>query len=231
MNDAVVKKRIYMVDAHRATGAGVRSWVNAQKDMIMPGVAANGRELFALLAIAVPDALVLALSLGDTEGVDLLKEIRKRGYEFPIVVFTMHDESLYARQVFENGAQGYLTKDAGSDELVRDLRAVLAGNTAWSQPALELLRGTGNRKELDTLSGQETQVFSLVAQGKTNRQIAQMLGTVEGCIHSIKSRIRKKLGLKEKDDLIARAVLYRHRRHTGCIEPPLPDNAADSWMI
>jgi DNA-binding NarL/FixJ family response regulator len=134
-------------------------------------------------------------------------------------VYTFHDEQLFARLVIEARAQGYVTKEAGSDALVSALRRVINGEMAYSQTALQTMLNTGTATELESLSPREREVWALMGQRLTNPEIAARLHLSTHRIENIKLAMKNKLNLRSTKDLEARAVLYFHH---GTLPPPGP---------
>jgi DNA-binding NarL/FixJ family response regulator len=206
-------------------------WLNVQRDLYVCVVATNAATLFALLAKVKPDVLIADLSLRGCDGVELIKDMRAQGHTFPIIVYTMHAEELYARAVFNADAQGYVTKDTDGDALVTAIRRVLNGHHAFSENALRLIADPGMAKELNALADREREVFALIAERLNARQIAERLHISQNTVTTYQTRIKDKLGLATSKDLYATAILYAHRGQTPSPAPPTDNQGPDAWVI
>ena len=160
-----------------------------------------------------PDLVIVDLSLGDDNGLDLVKEIKTRYPKIPSLVLSMFDEALYAERALSAGALGYVTKQQLDETVLAAIRRVLGGDVYISDALQRRLaeqyvagRTLGTGSPMDTLSDRELQVFGLIGRGRTTRQIA---GTMARSVKTIKSHlehIKNKLGVASAAELAQRAT-------------------------
>ena len=209
------KLRIVLVDDHPMVRQGLARLINDEADLCVCGeadAAAAGLELIARL---LPDLAIIDISMGGTDGIELLKDLKLRHPNVPTLVLSMHDESLYAERVLRAGAKGYVTKQEAPDKVMTAIRRILAGEVYVSETiAARLLKGmSGNKLDggaspLDRLSDRELQVFRLIGGGMTVREIADKLCLSVKTIETHREHIKDKLSLRSSSELLRYAVQY-----------------------
>lgn len=199
--------RILLVDDQPVGGGGLEMLFSAQVDLQVCGHAADGTEALRLLGTTGADAVVLEVSIGDSSGIELIREIGNRFPDVAVLVSSLHDETLYAERVIRAGAMGYIKKQEAGDEVLTALRRVLQGQIYLSGGMTDRLirRGLGaydrKRNTVEDLSEREMQVFELVGQGQRTSDIAGRLGLSVKTIETYRQRIKDKLHLKNGADL------------------------------
>jgi DNA-binding NarL/FixJ family response regulator len=209
------RKGILVVDDHPMMRAGLAQLIDRQPDMLVCGEAGRPSEALALLSRAAPDLVLTDLTMPGRGGIEFIKDLKALRADLPILVISMHDERVYAERCFRAGATGYLMKESGSESLLAALRRVLAGQMVAS-PAVseEILRDLSARKPrgssspIRSLSDREFEVFQLVGQGKSTREIAAQLHLSPKTVDVHRSHLRAKLGLKDVTALIRHAVRW-----------------------
>jgi DNA-binding NarL/FixJ family response regulator len=201
------------VDDHPIVRQGLIQLINAESDLDVCGDAASVDEALDLLEAAEPDIVILDLSLPDSDGLELLKKIRKETRHLPVLVLSMHDESMYAERMLSAGANGYIMKQAAADQLLIALRRVLAGGVYVSEGLgalmIERISSDGRRataNPIERLSNRELQVLNLIGQGRTTREVAETLNLSVKTVESHRQRIKKKLNLQTAAQLVKFAV-------------------------
>jgi two-component system NarL family response regulator len=194
-----VRIRVLCVDDHRIVREGIGMIIDRQPDMSVVGSAASGEESVELFRRHRPDVTLMDLQLGSLSGVDAIREIRRADVDARIVVLTMYqgDEDIF--RALQAGAATYLLKDTLSDDLVRIIREVHAGQhpiTAGVQARL------AERASRPTLTPREIQVIELVAQGMRNKEIAASLGISEETAQVHVKNILSKLKVKDRSAAI-----------------------------
>lgn len=178
--------------------------------MEVSGEAANAQELFDLLRKKSWDAIVLDISLPGRSGLEVLKELKQKWPNLPVVIFTMHDEDHFGLRAMRAGAAGYLTKDRAPSELIKAIRKVVAGGRYVSPSLAEQLEsqtGTNTEQSLhQMLSDREFQVLRLLASGKTVTEVAQELTLSVKTVSTYRARILQKLGYRTTAELIQYAI-------------------------
>jgi two-component system, NarL family, invasion response regulator UvrY len=206
-------KRVLIVDDHVVVRDGVKHLLENRTGGIAFGDAENAAEALKLATEQVWDLAILDISLGGRGGLDLLYELRQLRPRLPIAVLTMHPEEQYARRALKAGASGYITKDTPRHELIKAFNRLLEGDRYVSSTVAEILvtdlarASTGSPHE--SLSRREFEVMRLIASGKTNMEIAQLLSLSDKTISTYRARLLEKMGLKNNAELIHHAVRNR----------------------
>jgi two-component system response regulator NreC len=202
------RPRLLLVDDHAIVRSGVRRLL-ADAGFDVVGEAATAAEALTLTRSLAPDAIVLDIGLRDRSGLDILPALRESGAR--IVILSMQDEPVYARRALEQGAQGYVLKDAADEELAAALHAVLA-DRLYVQPAMAARLVLGEPE--DDLSQRERDVLRLIALGHTNQEIAKRLFLSVRTIEAHRRHILTKLRLQTRADLV-RYALEHHLVELG----------------
>ena len=160
-----------------------------------------------------PDAVILDISLRNSDGVDLIKELRLRRIKTPVLVLSMHDESIYAERLLSAGANGYIMKQEASDQFLVALRGVLAGDIYVSNAVRGKMVKAAAAEDavadpISRLSNRELQVFNLIGQGLSTREIAEKLNLSVKTIESHRLTIKDKLNIDSATQLMRYAVRW-----------------------
>lgn len=191
--------RVVVADDHAIVRAGLRSLLEAEGDVQVVGEASDGREAIDVAARARPDVLLLDLSMPGAGGVEAVRRASELDPPVAVLVLSMHATAEYVRPALRAGARGYLVKGAGLDDLVRALRAVAGGGRFLGPEAEQVVRhGLGDgADELERLTPREREVLQLVAEGRTNREIAEELGVAPKTVDAHRTRLMQKLDLHD----------------------------------
>lgn len=212
-NNQVQELRILVVDDHPLFQEALRELINREPGWQVCGKASDAAEALRLVDESRPDMVIVDISLGDTNGIDLIKQISSKNPDLPILVVSMHDESLYSERAIRAGAMGYVTKHEPPKVVKTAIQQVLAGEMYLSHKMAtsllaKLIHGeTDAPKEspLDRLTERELEVFRMLGQGKGARQIARELNLSVATINSFRARIREKLKLENSTQLLLQA--------------------------
>lgn len=209
------KRRILLVDDHPVTRQGVSGLLNQESDLEVAGEADSAPAAIAFLEKNPVDLAIIDISLKTTNGVELMKHIRVLAPDLPVLVMSMHDESIYAERAMRAGARGYIMKQEASTKVLTAVRTLLSGELYLSDPMKErmLHRFVNNRKEavgfsMDTLSDREMEVFQLIGNGYSTRQIAAKLNLSVKTIDSYREHLKLKLQLEAGKDLVRYAIQW-----------------------
>ncbi len=208
------QRRILLVDDHPLMCHGMAQLIDQQPDLAVCGQAGSAEHALECVRTLRPDLVLVDVTLPGKPGFELIKDLRTMFPEVAILVFSMHDESLYAERSLRAGARGYLMKSAGGEELVKAIRQVLAGKVYLSQDLsariLDSLSGNLRRPAgiLSVLSDREFEVFQLVGEGLPTREIGLRLHISGKTVEAHRLRIREKLGLKNPSELTKYAVRW-----------------------
>lgn len=206
-------KRIFIVDDHPALREGLRALVKQAGGYQVCGEAASVAEAMETIGAAGPDLVVTDLTLPDRNGVEMIKDLRALYPDLKILVFSMHDEMLYAERSIKAGATGYLMKGAKTAKLFEAIGQVLSGKVYLSQKmAGEVLAGMVGRRSpglrLSVLSDRELEVFELLGRGRSSAQISEQLSISSKTVDAHRGNIRHKLNLADNPSVLREAVLW-----------------------
>jgi DNA-binding NarL/FixJ family response regulator len=209
------KTRVLIVDDHPMTRSGLAYLINHQPDMIASCEAQDAAQALEGVLRTKPDLVLTDFTLPDKNGLELIKDIRAVAPQIPILVISMHDESLYAERVLRAGARGYITKEEGGERLMRAIRHVLSGaiyvSDKMSARILEIFSGTASapeRSPVDELSDREFEIFELLGDGFSTQQIAERLHVSMKTVDAHRAKVKEKLKLKTTNELISYAARW-----------------------
>ncbi len=205
---------IVLADDHAVMRDGVQMVLEAQPDLHVIGTASNGADAVDLVDALRPDIAVLDIAMPQTNGLVAAREIRQRAPNTKIIFLSMHEGEEYLKEALRAGAAGYVLKRAAATELVAAIRAVQRGD-AYLDPALtrtlDDLRD-GDTGRLADLTERELQVLKLVAEGLTNRQIAEQMFLAEKTVKNYVSNMLAKLGMHHRTQAAVYAARLAERR-------------------
>jgi DNA-binding NarL/FixJ family response regulator len=205
------KARVLLVDDHEVVRFGIAQLINHQEDMTVCGEAADAPAALQAIATLRPDLVTVDLSLNESDGLELLKDIHALHPDLPLLVVTMHDEALYAELALHAGARGYIMKREPVARLLAALRRVMHGAVYVSDDlATRLILNQSRARPTaavpnERLSHRELQVFQLIGQWKSTRTIAAELHLSIKTVEYYREQIKKKLSLRNASELIQSA--------------------------
>jgi len=209
------KTRVAVVDDHPIVRQGLAELINCQDDMEFCCEAADAASAIEAIYAARPDVAVIDLSLKESNGIDLIKDLKQRMPELRVLVLSMYDEFLYAERVLRAGARGYVTKNEASENVISAIRKVVAGQIYLSpQMASKMLAkfvdgpDVGDTRLQDRLTDRELQIFSLFGQGMTRGQIAEQLHISVKTVESHRENLKRKLNLDTATELLQHAICW-----------------------
>ena len=210
------RAKVFIVDDHAIVRQGLAELINDQADLVTCGEADSPPEAMKQIAATKPDVVVVDITLKDGDGIDLCRQIHERWAKLPILILSMHDETMYAERVLRAGAMGYVMKQEPQEKVMAAIRRVLAGETYLSeQMAAKLLRsfsgarGNAEIAPLERLSDRELQIFRLIGEGRSVKDIADALFLSPKTIETHKEHIKQKLNLTSSNDLLRYAIEAR----------------------
>jgi two-component system invasion response regulator UvrY len=209
----VIMIKIFIVDDHMIFREGIKKVLAAASDIKVAGEAGNGNDALLALARNHYDVVLQDLALPDIEGLDLLRRIKNRKPDMSVLVLSFFPEEQFAVRVLKEGASGYLTKESIPNDLIDAIRKAAGGGKYISAALAESLAGsvTGENKNRphEYLSRRELQIFSMIAAGRSVKEMAYELSLARTTITSYRSRIFQKLNFKTNADLIRYAIENR----------------------
>src|ERR1700686_2222357 len=217
-----VKKRILVVDDHPIIRQGLALMLNREADLVVCGEAEDATGAMLVMASARPDVLIVDISLNGPDGLDLLKNIRTTHPALPVLILSMHDESIYAERALRAGANGYIMKQEATEKVLVALRRILSGEIYVSDRLTntmlqQYVRGVLPTKmsPLVSLTDRELEVFRLIGEGHGTRQIAEELHLSVKTIESYQAHIKEKLALRNARELVKHAIQWSMNEKVG----------------
>jgi DNA-binding NarL/FixJ family response regulator len=215
-SEARTRARVLIVDDHPAVREALGLRIAQTPDLEVCGQAAEAGHALQLVDELKPDIAVVDISLKGGDGIDLIKRVRKRNEKMRTLVWSMYGEDIYAERALRAGADGYITKEHATGDIVEAIRHVLAGKLYLSQATGEKLlqRAVGRRKKIgkqqtvDTLSDRELEVLRLIGRGVKTDEIAAQLHLSVHTVWTYRDRIRDKLQLRDAVDLVRYATRW-----------------------
>ena len=217
ISDTTRQRRILIVDDHAIVRLGMRQLIAAEPDLSICCEAETAEQALDLAGTAKPDLAIVDLSLGTMHGLELVRQLHDTLPEMPVLVLSMHDESLFAERVLRAGARGYIMKKGAIGGLIHAIRHVLAGKIYASENvSQQLLAGLeGNSSSpgspLGGLTDRELEVFEMIGRGLSTAAIADQLCISVKTVETYRSNIKAKLKLKDAVDLIRYAATWTER--------------------
>src|SRR5581483_2878845 len=209
---------ILLVDDHAVVRFGISQLINRQADMVICGEEEDASKALSAIAVLKPDLVIADISLKDSSGLELMRNIQAQYPGLPVLVMSVHDESIYAEIAFRAGAAGYLMKEEALEKILTAVRKVLSGaiyvSEALGAKMLEQqVRGQGatNVPPVKTLSDRELEVLQMIGEWKGTRQIAAELHLSIKTIKYYREQIKKKLNLKNAAELTQFATSWVER--------------------
>lgn len=207
------KCRVLLVDDHPIVRQGLALLIDREADLSVCGEAEGAHSAFHAIETLRPDIVVLDISLSGPDGLDVLKEIRMKTGSLPVLILSMHDESIYAERAMRAGANGYIMKQEATEKVLVAIRRILQGEVYLSDRLTstmlqQFVRGTSPVKSspLLALTDRELEVFRLIGEGHGTRQIADELHLSVKTIESYQAHIKEKLALRNARELVQHAI-------------------------
>jgi DNA-binding NarL/FixJ family response regulator len=207
------KKRIFIVDDHAMFRDGLQQLIDREADLTVCGDAAEATKALEGISKSEPDLVIVDISLSGKSGIDLIKAIKDEYEDLPVLVVSMHEESLYAERALRAGAMGYVMKQEPAKVVKTAIRKVLAGDMHLSEKMAssvisKFMRGTDELppSPLEKLSDRELEVFRMLGLGRGVRQIAEEMGVTIPTINSFRNRIKEKLQLSSSTEVMLHAI-------------------------
>jgi len=206
---------VLVVDDHPIVRQGLSQLINQEPDLMVCGQAEDARTALDAIDPSQPDILIVDVSLDGPDGIELLKTIRAKDARLPVLILSMHDESLYAERALRAGANGYIMKQEATERVLVAIRQILGGEVYVSERMAKKMvqqfiggSGVSQRSFIDQLTDRELEVFRLIGQGHGTRQIAEELHLSVKTVESYYAHIKEKLFLKNGRELVQHAVQW-----------------------
>jgi len=203
-------RRVLIVDDHPIVRQGLRRMIEPERDLTVCGEAQTEREARQAIRELAPDVVIIDISLAQGDGLELVRDVHAQHTDLPMLVLSMHDESIYASRLLAAGASGYIMKQAASDQLLVALRRVLEGEVYLSEalarrlsvPSEDVPRDGAPLDPIGRLSNRELQVLSLIGRGLSSREAGETLGVSVKTVESHRQSLKRKLNLLTNAQLV-----------------------------
>jgi DNA-binding NarL/FixJ family response regulator len=216
------KKTVFVVDDHPIVRQGLTLLINQEADLAVCGEAEEMQSALSAIPATTPDILIVDISLNGPDGLELLKNVRITSPRLPVLILSMHDESIYAERALRAGANGYIMKQEATEKVLVALRRILSGEIYVSDRiANSMLRhyvrgaNSSEHSSIADLTDRELEVFRLIGEGHGTRQIAEALHLSVKTVESYQAHIKEKLSLRSARELVQHAVQWNVREKTA----------------
>ena len=208
--------RIFIVDDHPLVREWLATLLTQSGNLVVCGYAETSRAGLAAMRLDPPDVAIVDLSLQNSSGLDLIKDLVEQLPTIRVIVLSMHEEIFYVERAFRAGAKGYVTKRESTDQIIEAVREVVEGRIYASRPMMarlaERMIGRTGTGSVDTLSDRELDVYSRLGGGHSTRRIADDLNISIKTVQAYCARIREKLGYEDGVALVRDAIRWVDRR-------------------
>ena len=201
--------KILLADDHVLVRQGFKMILSAQPDLEIVGEAGNGREVLELAEKLQPDLVVMDVTMPELNGIEATRRLADVAPRARVLALSMHKDAVYVREILRAGARGYLLKDSADADLIAAVRSIAKGE-AWLSPAVSDAVLTDYRRHvtdpLDLLTSREREVLQMIAEGKTNKEIATSLNLSVYTVEAHRGRVMEKLNLHSTGELVRFAL-------------------------
>lgn len=216
-SDTAAKTKVFLVDDHPLVREWLTQLLQRESDLAVCGEAEDTQEALQKIEESKPDVVIADISLKTTHGLELVKDLQVRYPSLPVLILSMHDESLYAERVLRAGAKGYITKQEATKKILPAIRQVLAGEIYISEKMSSRMvhkmvmgRAEEQKSPIERLTDRELEVFQLIGCGQGTRRIASELHLGIKTVESYRARIKEKLKLEDGTQLLQQAIQWVH---------------------
>jgi DNA-binding NarL/FixJ family response regulator len=216
------KKTVFVVDDHPIVRQGLSLLINQEPDLTVCGEAEEMHSALSAILAVKPDILIVDISLNGPDGLELLKNVRINAPRMPVLILSMHDESIYAERALRAGANGYIMKQEATEKVLVALRRILSGEIYVSDKIANSMlqhyvRGANpsEHSSIAELTDRELEVFRLIGEGHGTRQIADDLHLSVKTVESYQAHIKEKLSLRSARELVQHAIEWTVREKTA----------------
>jgi DNA-binding NarL/FixJ family response regulator len=208
------KTRVLLADDHQLMRSGVRLMLEREADLTVVGEAGDGREAVALAKTLKPEVVVMDIGMPNLNGIEAALQMTQHNPELAVVMLSMHSDESYVLRALKAGARGYLLKDSAEADLIKAVHVVAGGKSFFSPAVTKVLlddyvrklKRSGTEDAYDLLTPREREILQLIAEGKSNKDVANLLNLSVYTVESHRSNLMEKLNLKGVPELILYAV-------------------------
>jgi len=207
--------RVVLIDDHPLVRLSLREVIQREPDLVVSGEAEDRDKALEIIATCKPHLAIIDLTLKNSNGMELIKDLRDQFPKVHILVLSMHDETLHAERAIRAGARGYITKQEATTKIMVAIREVMKGEIYWGEKAaarvaskIARVSRPADSSSVDLLADRELQVFELIGAGRSTRQIAATLHIDVSTVETYRARIKEKLNLKDSLALLQYAIRW-----------------------
>lgn len=207
--------RVVLIDDHPLVRLSLREVIQREADLVVCGEAEDRDQGLEIIATSKPHLAIIDLTLKNSNGMELIKDLRDQFPKVHILVLSMHDETLHAERAIRAGARGYITKQEATTKIMVAIRQVMKGEIYWGEKAaarvaskIARVARPADSSSVDLLADRELQVFELIGAGRSTRQIAATLHIDVSTVETYRARIKEKLSLKDSLALLQYAIRW-----------------------
>ncbi len=210
----MAKISVLLVEDHNVVRKGISYLLSLEEDIEIVGEAEDGNEGIKMAKELCPNVVIMDITMPNLNGIDTIKQIKKHMPDTKVMIMTMHTREQYIRQALREGASGYLLKESTQEELVNAIRTIHKGGVALS-PSIsrfvlnEYVRQSDSKKDVDSLellTDRERQVLRLIAEGKTNKEIAACLSISKSTVNIHRTNVMQKLDIHDTVGLVRYSI-------------------------
>jgi DNA-binding NarL/FixJ family response regulator len=220
MNDNKIIKKILIVDDHPLLRQGIKRVLEKENDLIIIGEAASANEAMDIINRDKPDIAIIDITLsGNVNGIDLIRSIKERFPDIFSLVLSMHSESIYAERAIKSGARGYIMKEDAAKNIINAVRTILNDELYLSSELSKKLlnklihKSDGSDLTIENLSNREFEIYQLIGNGFSTKDIAAKLNLSIYTVESHKKNIKEKLRIKDSSELTRNAIQWVIMHH------------------
>jgi DNA-binding NarL/FixJ family response regulator len=209
------KRSVLIVDDHPIVRQGLAQLINQESDLVVCGQAEDAHEAIHAIREYNPDLVIVDISLKETRGVELIKDLKVQRPDLPVLTLSMHDVAVYGERALRAGARGYIMKQEATEKVVTAIRRVLAGEVYVSdgmaaKMVSKIVGGAGRTpgSPLESLSDRELEVFRMIGEGFNTREMAEKLHLSVKTIETYRAHIKDKLALQDASELLRSAIQW-----------------------
>jgi DNA-binding NarL/FixJ family response regulator len=209
------KRTILIVDDHPIVRQGLAQLINQENDLLVCAQAEDAHQAMQAIRESGPDMVIVDISLKETSGVELIKDLKIQYPDLPVLTLSMHDETVYGERALRAGARGYIMKQEATEKVVTAIRRVLAGEVYVSdgmaaKMVSKLVGGPGRKtgSPVECLSDRELEVFRMLGEGYNTREMADKLHLSVKTIETYRAHIKDKLALQDASELLRSAIQW-----------------------
>jgi DNA-binding NarL/FixJ family response regulator len=211
---APAKRRVFLVDDHAIVRRGLVELIGSELDLAVCGEGEDAYGSLRVIRECTPDLCVIDVSLKDSDGIELLKELKAQLPDLPVLILSMHDESLYGERALRAGARGYIMKQEAPANILAAIRKVLSGQVYVSEKMQAMLldrlvcgrNSTASRLPMDRLTDRELEVFRMIGAGDSVKEIADKLFLSQKTVQAHREHIKEKLNFRSSAELLRFAI-------------------------